>query len=189
MGDQQDKRSCPACGKRLRRGVATETIRFDGHSLTYEQPGWYCDGCDELFWMARTTRCTTPLCARSWRRPKARRSRRWPCAPHASPPACPNAMPAVFSAAARLPFTNTRPRRPCHRKAWPTCCASLCGDPSCFGRRRRERHESQSPTSRSRVAHLSTRSSMRFSGKSIRSSRLRRAPASLKPAPMPCRRA
>jgi len=31
----------------MRRGVANETVTFRGHSLTYEQPGWHCDACDE----------------------------------------------------------------------------------------------------------------------------------------------
>jgi HTH-type transcriptional regulator/antitoxin MqsA len=31
----------------MRRGVINETITFQGHSLNYEQPGWYRETCDE----------------------------------------------------------------------------------------------------------------------------------------------
>ncbi len=31
----------------MRRAVTNETVAFQGHSLTYEQPGWHCETCDE----------------------------------------------------------------------------------------------------------------------------------------------
>jgi YgiT-type zinc finger domain-containing protein len=40
-------RRCPACGGMMRRAVRNETVTFQGHSLTYEQPGWHCEACDE----------------------------------------------------------------------------------------------------------------------------------------------
>ncbi|HLQ92276.1 MAG TPA: type II toxin-antitoxin system MqsA family antitoxin [Xanthobacteraceae bacterium] len=40
-------RRCPACSGVMRRGVMNETVTFQGHSLTYEQPGWHCEVCDE----------------------------------------------------------------------------------------------------------------------------------------------
>ena len=40
-------RPCPACGGVMRRAVMNETVTFQGHSLTYEQPGWQCEACDE----------------------------------------------------------------------------------------------------------------------------------------------
>ena len=47
MGTEQTTRSCPACGGTMRRTVAKETVTYQGHSLTYEQPGWQCEACDE----------------------------------------------------------------------------------------------------------------------------------------------
>jgi HTH-type transcriptional regulator/antitoxin MqsA len=31
----------------MRRGVAEETVIFQGESLTYQQPGWHCETCDD----------------------------------------------------------------------------------------------------------------------------------------------
>jgi len=47
MSAEQMTRRCPACGGVMERKVMNETITFEGHSLSYEQPGWHCDACGE----------------------------------------------------------------------------------------------------------------------------------------------
>lgn len=41
------KRPCSSCGGTMTRGTQPETITLDGHSLTYQQPGWHCADCDD----------------------------------------------------------------------------------------------------------------------------------------------
>ena len=31
----------------MRRGIREETVTYKGESLTYQQPGWHCDACDD----------------------------------------------------------------------------------------------------------------------------------------------
>jgi HTH-type transcriptional regulator / antitoxin MqsA len=45
--EQETTRRCPACGGAMRRGVTNETVTYEGHSLSYEQPGWHCEVCGE----------------------------------------------------------------------------------------------------------------------------------------------
>lgn len=40
-------RVCPSCGGVMRRGVQEETVTFQGHTLTYLQPGWHCENADD----------------------------------------------------------------------------------------------------------------------------------------------
>lgn len=40
-------RPCPSCGGTMTRGVQPETITLEGHSLTYQQPGWHCADCGD----------------------------------------------------------------------------------------------------------------------------------------------
>jgi HTH-type transcriptional regulator / antitoxin MqsA len=47
VNTKQMTRRCPACGGVMRRQVMNETVTFQGHSLSYEQPGWHCKACDE----------------------------------------------------------------------------------------------------------------------------------------------
>jgi len=47
MTTEQKTRRCPACGGTMERKVMNETVSFQDHSLSYEQPGWHCDACDE----------------------------------------------------------------------------------------------------------------------------------------------
>ena len=47
MVTKQMTRRCPACGGMMRRKVMNETVSFQDHSLSYEQPGWRCEACDE----------------------------------------------------------------------------------------------------------------------------------------------
>jgi len=44
---EEKTRPCPSCGGVMRRGVAEETVSFQGESLTYQQPGWHCETCDD----------------------------------------------------------------------------------------------------------------------------------------------
>jgi len=47
MSSEQLTRRCPACGGEMSRAVINETVSFQDHSLTYEQPGWHCEACGE----------------------------------------------------------------------------------------------------------------------------------------------
>jgi HTH-type transcriptional regulator/antitoxin MqsA len=40
-------RPCPSCDGLMRRGAREETVTYLGESLSYQQPGWHCDGCDD----------------------------------------------------------------------------------------------------------------------------------------------
>lgn len=40
-------RPCLSCGGLMRRGLQEETVTFGGESLSYLQPGWHCDTCDD----------------------------------------------------------------------------------------------------------------------------------------------
>lgn len=40
-------RRCPTCGGWMRRGEKEETVSYQGHSLTYLQPGWHCENGDD----------------------------------------------------------------------------------------------------------------------------------------------
>ena len=41
-----DARTCHECGKVLERGVRPVPFTYKGHSITVDQPGWYC-ACGE----------------------------------------------------------------------------------------------------------------------------------------------
>lgn len=47
MSASHDTRPCPSCGGTMVYGEREETVTYQGHSLTYLQPGWHCDGCDD----------------------------------------------------------------------------------------------------------------------------------------------
>ena len=47
MDTAQMTRRCPTCGGTMTRKVMNETVTFQGQSLSYEQPGWQCEACDE----------------------------------------------------------------------------------------------------------------------------------------------
>ncbi|MGH7024020.1 MAG: type II TA system antitoxin MqsA family protein [Caulobacteraceae bacterium] len=47
MNSEKSTRPCPCRGGVMRRGARPETVSFRGESLTYEQPGWHCDACDD----------------------------------------------------------------------------------------------------------------------------------------------
>jgi HTH-type transcriptional regulator/antitoxin MqsA len=47
MDTEQSTRRCPSCGQTLARGVRNETLTYRGHSITYGQPGWHCENCDD----------------------------------------------------------------------------------------------------------------------------------------------
>jgi HTH-type transcriptional regulator/antitoxin MqsA len=44
---EEKTRPCPSCGGVMRRGEEEETVTFQGESLTYQQPGWHCETCDD----------------------------------------------------------------------------------------------------------------------------------------------
>ena len=46
MSDAETK-SCPSCGGVMRRDVQKETVTYEGETLTYQQPGWYCESGDD----------------------------------------------------------------------------------------------------------------------------------------------
>jgi len=44
----EDKtRPCPSCDGIMRRGIKDETVTYGGEALTYRQPGWHCESCDD----------------------------------------------------------------------------------------------------------------------------------------------
>lgn len=47
MSIEERTRPCPSCGGVMRRQVQEETVTFGGESLTYLQPGWRCDACED----------------------------------------------------------------------------------------------------------------------------------------------
>lgn len=38
---------CPVTGARMHRDVRPITLTYKGESITFDMPGWYCDGSDE----------------------------------------------------------------------------------------------------------------------------------------------
>jgi len=40
-------RPCPSCDGIMRRGIKPDTVTYQGESLTYDQPGWHCESCDD----------------------------------------------------------------------------------------------------------------------------------------------
>ena len=62
MNENEKTRPCPSCDGVMRRGELEETLSYQGHMLTYVQPGWHCDACVTVSWRMPTTRCMTPLC-------------------------------------------------------------------------------------------------------------------------------
>ncbi|CAK0739721.1 HTH-type transcriptional regulator / antitoxin MqsA [Azospirillaceae bacterium] len=47
MSAASTTRTCPSCGGRMNYGEREETVTYQGHSLTYLQPGWHCDACGD----------------------------------------------------------------------------------------------------------------------------------------------
>jgi YgiT-type zinc finger domain-containing protein len=42
-----DNQICPECGYSMKRGVQPLTLRYKEASVTFDMPGWYCEGCSE----------------------------------------------------------------------------------------------------------------------------------------------
>jgi YgiT-type zinc finger domain-containing protein len=42
-----DNQICPECGHSMKRGVQPLTLRYKESSVTFDMPGWYCEGCPE----------------------------------------------------------------------------------------------------------------------------------------------
>lgn len=38
---------CPKTGAAMRRDIRPMTLTYKGEAITFDQPGWYCDECDE----------------------------------------------------------------------------------------------------------------------------------------------
>jgi HTH-type transcriptional regulator/antitoxin MqsA len=38
---------CPKTGAPMYREMRSTTLTYKEKSITFEMPGWYCDGCDE----------------------------------------------------------------------------------------------------------------------------------------------
>ncbi len=47
MSQTEKTRPCPSCGGAMIYGEREETVTYQGRSLTYLQPGWHCDACDD----------------------------------------------------------------------------------------------------------------------------------------------
>ncbi|MBU0552797.1 type II toxin-antitoxin system MqsA family antitoxin [Myxococcota bacterium] len=39
---------CHACGADMSRDVRPDEVIYKAHIVSIEQPGWYCEGCDEV---------------------------------------------------------------------------------------------------------------------------------------------
>jgi HTH-type transcriptional regulator / antitoxin MqsA len=39
---------CHACGADMIRDVRPDEVEYKGQTATFDQPGWYCQGCDEV---------------------------------------------------------------------------------------------------------------------------------------------
>lgn len=47
MPGSEATRACPSCSGLMRRGEWQDTLTYGGQSLTYAQPGWVCEGCED----------------------------------------------------------------------------------------------------------------------------------------------
>jgi HTH-type transcriptional regulator/antitoxin MqsA len=43
-----DPIKCHECGSEMSRDVRPSQVTYKGHSVSIEQPGWYCTNCDEV---------------------------------------------------------------------------------------------------------------------------------------------
>jgi HTH-type transcriptional regulator/antitoxin MqsA len=39
---------CHACGAEMVRDVRSDEVEYKNRTVSFEQPGWYCSGCDEV---------------------------------------------------------------------------------------------------------------------------------------------
>jgi HTH-type transcriptional regulator/antitoxin MqsA len=42
-----EKMNCHECGATMQRDVRPSTVTYKEQTLTVNQPGWYCEGCEE----------------------------------------------------------------------------------------------------------------------------------------------
>jgi len=54
---------CHECGGRMERSTRPATYDYRGHSITVDQPGWYCAGCDEAVLGPEDLAATRPAIA------------------------------------------------------------------------------------------------------------------------------
>jgi YgiT-type zinc finger domain-containing protein len=46
MNENEKTRPCPSCDGAMQYGEQEETLTYQGNTLIYMQPGWYCAACD-----------------------------------------------------------------------------------------------------------------------------------------------
>lgn len=47
MKSQKKTMTCPSCKERMTRSSRMQEAMYQGHSLKYSQPGWWCTACEE----------------------------------------------------------------------------------------------------------------------------------------------
>ncbi len=50
--------TCHECGTMMERGIRPIAFTYKGHTITVDQPGWYCTACDEGLLMPEDCRAT-----------------------------------------------------------------------------------------------------------------------------------
>lgn len=51
-------KNCPICGKKLEHQTKPTVYQYKNESITIEQPGYYCDDCDEAYLCSKDLRAT-----------------------------------------------------------------------------------------------------------------------------------
>lgn len=49
---------CHECGSKMFRDTKPDTLTYKGQSVTVNQPGWYCSGCDEVLLTGKDAKAT-----------------------------------------------------------------------------------------------------------------------------------
>ncbi|MCU0665407.1 MAG: type II toxin-antitoxin system MqsA family antitoxin [Myxococcota bacterium] len=53
MTENKSNIVCHECNCVMRRGTKPVAFSYRGRSITVDQPGWYCDGCDEAIYSGK----------------------------------------------------------------------------------------------------------------------------------------
>jgi HTH-type transcriptional regulator/antitoxin MqsA len=51
---------CHECGSKMYRDTRPDNITYKGETVTVQQPGWYCSGCDEAVLSGKDVKATEP---------------------------------------------------------------------------------------------------------------------------------
>jgi HTH-type transcriptional regulator/antitoxin MqsA len=47
MSTKKETRACPSCESLMHRGCREQDVAYQGHTMKYSQPGWWCKSCDD----------------------------------------------------------------------------------------------------------------------------------------------